>query len=88
MIFNGMGLIVSLIVGAIAGWLAGKIVKGEGHGVMMNIIVGIVGALLASFLFPALGWRMGPETGFFGAIIYSTIGAVILLLLLRLFRRG
>nr|WP_299361660.1 GlsB/YeaQ/YmgE family stress response membrane protein [uncultured Paracoccus sp.] len=88
MVLNGMGLIVSLIIGAIAGWLAGKIVSGEGHGVVMNIVVGIVGALLASFLFPAIGLRIGPEASFIGAVIYSTIGAVILLLLLRMFRRA
>lgn len=88
---SGMGLILSLIIGAIAGWLAGEIVKGHGHGLLMNIVVGIVGALLASWIFPAVGWRIGGEGGsvsFLGSIIYSTIGAVILLLLLRLFRRA
>lgn len=84
----GAGLIVSLIIGAIAGWLAGEIVKGHGQGVLMNIIVGIVGAVLASFLFPAIGWTIGGEASILGAIIYSTIGAVILLLLLRLINRA
>lgn len=91
-----MGLIVSLIIGAIAGWLAGMIVKGHGQGVVVNIIVGIVGALLASWLFPALGWNLGAApaagnavvgTNWLGSIVYSTIGAVILLLILSLFNR-
>ncbi|HRO15985.1 MAG TPA: GlsB/YeaQ/YmgE family stress response membrane protein [Paracoccus sp. (in: a-proteobacteria)] len=86
-----MGLIVSLIIGAIAGWLAGQIVKGHGQGVVMNIVVGIIGALLASWLFPALGWRMGSAAeggaSVLGSIVFSTIGAVILLLIVRLFTR-
>ena len=89
--FSGIGLIVSLIIGAIAGWLAGEIVKGHGQGVVMNIVVGIVGALLASWLFPALGWNMAGADGrmtILGSIIFSTIGAVILLLILRLFNRA
>lgn len=88
---SGSGLIASLIIGAIAGWLAGEIVKGSGQGVIMNIVVGIVGALLASWLFPAIGWRIGGADGsisWLGAIIYSTIGAVILLVLLRLVNRS
>lgn len=87
---GGSGLIASLIIGAIAGWLAGEIVKGSGQGVLVNIIVGIVGALLASWLFPALGWRIGGTdgaVGWLGAIIYSTIGAVILLVILRFIGR-
>lgn len=87
---SGMGLILSIIIGAIAGWLAGEIVKGHGQGLLMNIVVGIVGALLASWIFPAIGFRIGGPDGvsILGSIIYSTIGAVILLLLLRLFNRA
>jgi uncharacterized membrane protein YeaQ/YmgE (transglycosylase-associated protein family) len=79
------GLLVILIVGAIAGWLAGQIVKGFGFGLLGNIVVGIVGALLASWLFPAIGVSLGD--GIVGAIIHATLGAVILLLLVRLIRR-
>ena len=79
------GLLVILIVGAIAGWLAGQIVKGYGFGLLGNIVVGIVGALLASWLFPAIGVSLGD--GIVGAIIHATLGAVILLLLVRLIRR-
>jgi uncharacterized membrane protein YeaQ/YmgE (transglycosylase-associated protein family) len=75
-------LIVFLIIGAIAGWLAGLIVKGYGFGLLGNIVVGIVGAFIAGWLFPALGVSLG--TGIVAAIIHAVIGAVILLLLIRL----
>ena len=67
-----------------AGWLAGKIVRGTGFGIIGDILVGIAGALLASLLFPKLGIRIG--TGLISEIVYSTIGAVILLLIVRLVR--
>lgn len=79
-------VIVFLIVGAIAGWLAGIIVKGFGFGLLGNIVVGIVGALIAGWLFPYLGWGVGG--GVLWAILHATIGAVILLVLLRIIRTG
>lgn len=79
-------IIVFLIVGAIAGWLAGVIVKGFGFGLLGNIVVGIVGAFIAGWLFPQLGWGVGG--GFLWAILHATIGAVILLVLLRIIRTG
>src|SRR5437899_1334028 len=79
-------IIVILFVGLIAGWLAGKIVRGTGFGLIGDILVGIAGALLASFLFPKLGIRLG--TGMLSEILYSAIGAVILLLIVRLVRTG
>lgn len=92
-----MGFIIAIIIGAIAGWLAGQIVKGHGQGTLMNIIVGVLGAVIANFLFPALGWNLGAApatagnavvgTNFIGSIVFSTIGAVILLLILSLFNR-
>jgi uncharacterized membrane protein YeaQ/YmgE (transglycosylase-associated protein family) len=82
----GVGSVIAmLIVGAIAGWLAGKLVKGHGFGLAGNIVVGIVGALLAGFIFPQLG--LGPAGGTFTAIIHATIGAVILLVLIRVAKR-
>ena len=78
-------VIVWLIVGAIAGWLAGIIVKGYGFGLIGNIVVGIVGAFIAGLLLPRLG--IGLPAGIVGAIIYSAIGAVILLVIVGLFRR-
>ncbi len=78
-------LLVVVLIGAIAGWLAGQIVKGYGFGLLGNIAVGIVGAFIASLLFPRLGVSFGSGIG--GAIVYATIGAVILLLLLQVIRR-
>lgn len=75
------GIIVFLIVGAVAGWLAGLIVKGYGFGLLGNIVVGIVGAFIAGWLFPMLQINIG--TGIVANIINAVIGAVILLLLIR-----
>lgn len=81
-----MGLIVFLIVGAIAGWLAGQVVKGGGFGLVGDIIVGILGAIIAGFLFPKLGFSLG--AGILGEIISAAIGAIILLIVLRLIKRA
>src|SRR3981081_1040162 len=80
------GILVILFVGLIAGWLAGKIVRGTGFGIIGDILVGIAGALVASFLFPKLGIRIG--SGLVSEIIYSAIGAIILLLVVRMIRTG
>lgn len=79
-------LLIILLVGAIAGWLAGLIVKGYGFGLLGNIVVGIVGALIAGFLFPRVGLGLGE--GILGSIVAATIGAVILLFLIRLIKRA
>jgi uncharacterized membrane protein YeaQ/YmgE (transglycosylase-associated protein family) len=78
-------IVVWLVVGAIAGWLAGMVVKGGGFGLIGDIIVGIVGALIAGWLLPQLGIVIG--SGIVGAIIDAFIGAVILLIILRLLKR-
>ena len=80
------GIIVWLIVGAIAGWLAGMVVKGGGFGLIGDIIVGIVGAVIAGWLLPQIGIVIG--SGIIGAIIDAFIGAVILLIILRLIKRA
>ena len=79
-------LIVILLIGAIAGWLAGQIVQGTGFGLVGDIIIGIVGAFIASWLFPQLGIHLG--AGIIAAIIAATIGSVLLLVIVRLVRRG
>jgi uncharacterized membrane protein YeaQ/YmgE (transglycosylase-associated protein family) len=79
-------ILVILFVGLVAGWLAGKIVRGTGFGIIGDIVVGIAGALIASFLFPKLGIHLG--TGLASEIIYSAIGAIMLLLVVRLIRGG
>ncbi len=83
---DAQSLIIWLIVGAIAGWLAGMVVKGGGFGLIGDIIVGIVGALIAGWLLPQLGFVIGG--GLIGAIIDAFIGAVILLIILRLVKRA
>lgn len=79
-------IIVWLIVGAIAGWLAGLIVKGAGFGLLGNIVIGIIGAVLAGWLLPQLGINLG--TGIARAIINAAIGGVIVLVILSLIRRA
>ena len=79
-------LLVFIIVGAIAGWLAGLIVKGYGFGLIGNIVVGIIGAFIAGWLLPRIGLVIGG--GIVANIINAVIGAVILLLIIRLIKRA
>ena len=78
-------LLIWLVIGAVAGWLAGVIVKGGGFGLVGDIVVGIVGAFLGGWLLPRLGLNFG--VGLVPVIASATIGAVVLLLVLRLIRR-
>jgi uncharacterized membrane protein YeaQ/YmgE (transglycosylase-associated protein family) len=75
-----------ILIGLVAGWLAGLVVKGGGFGVIGDIVVGVLGALLGGFLFRSLGMSAGG--GLLGAIIVATIGAIVLILLLRLVKRA
>ena len=77
-------LIIWLIVGAIAGWLAGQIMTGFGFGLVGNIVLGIVGAIVAGWLFPRF-WPMG---GIPGAIIHAAVGAIIVLFVIGLIKRA
>jgi len=77
-------LIILLIVGAIAGWAAGQIVKGYGFGLVGNIVVGVVGAFIGNWLFPMLGW-WGADM--IGMLISAILGAVILLVVIGFIRR-
>jgi uncharacterized membrane protein YeaQ/YmgE (transglycosylase-associated protein family) len=79
-------IIILIVVGAIAGWLAGQIVKGVGFGLIGNIIVGIVGAFIGGWLLPQVGLYIGG--GILAAIINATIGAVILLFIIGLVKRA
>ena len=81
---NAKAIIIWLIVGAVAGWLAGMVVKGGGYGLIGNIIVGIVGGLIAGWLLPHIGVVIAG--GVIGSIINAFIGAVILLVILRLIK--
>ena len=75
-----------ILIGLIAGWLAGQIMKGGGFGVIGDIVVGVVGALLGGYLFGSLGISAGG--GLLGSIIVATIGAVVLIFILRLVKRA
>lgn len=86
MYLSGESILVILLVGLVAGWLAGKIVRGAGFGLIGDIAIGIVGAFIASWLLPRLGISLG--VGVIRSIINSTIGAVLLLLIIRLVRGG
>ncbi|MBN3752484.1 GlsB/YeaQ/YmgE family stress response membrane protein [Paraburkholderia sp. Tr-20389] len=80
------GIIAWLIIGCVAGWLASVLVAGGGFGVIIDIVIGIVGAFIGGWLSGALHISIG--SGFIGSIITALIGAVILLFVIRLFRRG
>jgi uncharacterized membrane protein YeaQ/YmgE (transglycosylase-associated protein family) len=78
-------IIIWLVIGAIAGWLAGQIVAGGGFGLVGDIVVGIIGAVVAGWLLPRVGLYIGG--GFIAEIINAVIGAVILLIIVRLVKR-
>jgi uncharacterized membrane protein YeaQ/YmgE (transglycosylase-associated protein family) len=81
-----MNLIWFLVIGLIAGFLAGKLVKGGGFGVVGDLIVGVIGAVLGGWLFGVLG--IFPGGGLIGSLIVATVGAVVLLFLVRLIKRA
>jgi uncharacterized membrane protein YeaQ/YmgE (transglycosylase-associated protein family) len=79
-------ILIWILVGAVAGWLAGLVVRGFGFGLIGNIIVGIVGAFLGGWLFGQLGFAIG--AGIINTIFTAFIGAVVLLLLVRVIKRA
>jgi uncharacterized membrane protein YeaQ/YmgE (transglycosylase-associated protein family) len=81
-----MGIITWILVGLIAGWLAGQVMKGGGYGVLVDIILGIVGGIVGGWVFGALG--IWPGGGIIGAILVSFVGAVILVGISRLIKRA
>jgi uncharacterized membrane protein YeaQ/YmgE (transglycosylase-associated protein family) len=78
-------IIIWLVIGAVAGWLAGQIVKGGGFGLVGDIVVGIIGSVVAGWLLPRVGLYIGG--GFIAEVINAVIGAVILLFVVRLVKR-
>jgi len=74
-----------ILIGLVAGWLAGQLVKGGGFGVIGDIVVGVLGALIGGFLFTSLGVSLGG--GLLGAIMVATIGAIVLIFILRVIKR-
>jgi len=81
-----MEIVWFILIGLVAGWLAGMLVKGGGFGVIGDIVVGILGALLGGFLFSSLGVSAGG--GLLGSVIVATVGAVVLIVILRLIKRA
>ena len=78
-------LVLILVVGVIAGWLAGQLVRGTGFGLIGDLIIGVIGAFIGTWLLPRLNIHIG--SGMVGAIVSATIGAVLLLIILRVFRK-
>ena len=81
-----MDLVWFLIVGLVAGWLAGVLVKGGGYGLVGDLIVGVIGGMLGGWLFSAFGATAGG--GLLGSIIVATVGAVVLLIIVRFIKRA
>ena len=81
---NGVGIIGAIVIGIFAGWLAEKIMR-RNHGLLTNLVVGVVGAFLGSFLATSLG--IGTGSGIIPSLLVATAGAVLLLFILGLFRR-
>jgi uncharacterized membrane protein YeaQ/YmgE (transglycosylase-associated protein family) len=79
-------ILVWVLIGAVAGWLAGIIVKGFGLGLVGNIVVGILGAIVGGYLFPMLGISLGG--GWIDRIIYATMGAVVLLAVVKVLKKA
>jgi uncharacterized membrane protein YeaQ/YmgE (transglycosylase-associated protein family) len=84
---DGQSILIIILVGIIAGWIAGKVVRGAGFGLIGDLIVGIVGAFIGGWLLPRLGIGTIVHNAILDSIIVAAIGAIILLLVLRLIRR-
>jgi uncharacterized membrane protein YeaQ/YmgE (transglycosylase-associated protein family) len=84
MYMSGDSLLIIMVVGLLAGWLAGEIVQGTGFGIVGDLLIGIAGAFVGSWLLPQLGLHLG--SGMISAIINAAIGALLLLLVIRLIR--
>jgi uncharacterized membrane protein YeaQ/YmgE (transglycosylase-associated protein family) len=79
------GIIIFLIIGAVAGWLAGLIMRGGGFGLIGDIIVGVIGSFIGGWLFGVLGIAAG---GLIGSIVAAVIGAIVLIVIIRLIKRA
>lgn len=81
-----MNILWFIIIGIVAGWLAGVIMKGGGFGILGDLIVGVIGAILGGWLFGQFGVHLG--YGLLGELVVATVGAIVLLAILRLIRRA
>jgi uncharacterized membrane protein YeaQ/YmgE (transglycosylase-associated protein family) len=82
MVVEPGGIVAWLLVGLIAGWLTGKVMRGGGYGVIRDIILGIIGSFIGVFVVSALGFQ--GQVGFLGSIVIAFVGAVILVAFIRL----
>jgi uncharacterized membrane protein YeaQ/YmgE (transglycosylase-associated protein family) len=80
-----MNLVLFLLIGLAAGWLAGKIMKGRGFGLVGNLIVGVIGAFIGGYLFDLLDITMG---GLVGELVMAVVGALVLLFIVGLVKRA
>ncbi len=80
-------IVIWILIGIIAGWIAGKVVQGSGFGLVGDLVIGIVGAVIAGWLLPRLGVTSIVRQPFVDNVIFAAIGAIILLVVLRLIRR-
>ncbi|MGD0666274.1 MAG: GlsB/YeaQ/YmgE family stress response membrane protein [Bryobacteraceae bacterium] len=80
-----MHLLWFLIIGLVAGWLAGHVVRGGGYGLIGDLVVGVIGAFIGGWLLGALGFFAG---GLIGSLVTATIGAIVFLYLIRLIKRA
>lgn len=80
-----MGVLYFIIIGAIAGWLAGKIMEGGGFGLVLNLVLGIIGGVVGGWVFGILG--LSTEGGILGSLITSVVGAVLVLYVARLIKK-
>ena len=84
-VLNPGGIIAWLVVGLVAGWLAGRVMKGSGYGIAVDLIVGLVGAVIGGFVF---GLLVTGDVGFWGSIAVAFAGACLLVFIVRLVARG
>jgi uncharacterized membrane protein YeaQ/YmgE (transglycosylase-associated protein family) len=80
------GIIIALVIGGVAGWLAGLIMNGSGFGVLVDVIVGIVGGVVGNWLLGLFGFSFGG--GLIATLLTAVVGAVVLIFVIRLIRRG
>ena len=80
-----MDILMMLLIGAVAGWLAGQFMKGKGYGIIGNMVIGIIGAVVGGMLFGLLGISAG---GLIGTLITATVGAVVLIFVVRLIKKA
>ena len=81
-----MEIVYDLLIGAVAGWIAGQLMKGRGFGVLGNIVVGVLGAMIGGYLFRSMG--VAPEGGLLGGLAVSVVGAVVLLVVVGVLKKA